>query len=255
MLATTSCEMLEQFGIEIPFLNGNGDGDGDGEGDGDKVDGDLPEKEGELLLIHNGKALFNVVYTQKSGGSGKRAADGFVKDLRSFGVEVNDAISDKEASQVTDREIIIGSDALNRDDCCITATSLGADGQMIKIVGKKIVIAGGTPDITAKAFDVYVKTQMKITSKTKTLETLSVASNYVYEKLTEYAIESIKIGSNNLGDYTLVYDLDGFTALNYTTSKIKSFASSIFDKSGIVTVFSCISFQKIDNCHNIYFPL
>ena len=230
IVAMTSCSMLEQFGIELPFLSG----EDDDEKDGDKVDGDLPEKDGELVLIQNSKALFNVVYTQKSGGPGKRAADNFVKDLRSFGVEVNDAISDKDASKVTDREIIIGSDALNREDCCIKATSLGADGQVIKIVGKKIVIAGGTPDLTAKAFDVYVKTQMKITSKTKTLETLSVADDYGYEKLTEYAIESIKIGSKDLDDYTLVYDLSGLESLNYSALKIKDFANSIFDKSGIV---------------------
>ena len=239
IVAMTSCSMLEQFGIEIPdFGLGNDSNDDDGDNDKDTgkndEEGDLPEEAGKLLLIHNSKALFNVVYTQKSGGPGKRAADNFVKDLRSFGVEVNDAISDKDASKVTDREIIIGSDALNREDCCIKATRLGADGQVIKIVGKKIVIAGGTPDLTAKAFDVYVKTQMKITSKTKTLETLSVSSTYSQEKLTEYAIESIKIGSKDLGDYTLVYDLSGLESLNYSVLKIKDFANSIFDKSGIV---------------------
>ena len=80
IVAMTSCSMLEQFGIELPFLSG----EDDDEKDGDKVDGDLPEKDGELVLIQNSKALFNVVYTQKSGGPGKRAADGFVKDLRSL---------------------------------------------------------------------------------------------------------------------------------------------------------------------------
>ena len=227
LFAMTGCSMLEQLGIELPFLQGDGEDEG-----GEKQP--VSEKEGELVLIQNSKALFNVVYTQKSGASGKRAADGFVKDLRSFGVTINDAISDKDASQVTDREIIIGSDAMNREDCCVTAARLGADGQVVKIVGKKIVIAGGTPELTAKTFDVYVKTQMKISSKTKTLENLSVSSTYSHEKLTEYLIESIKLGSTDLGDYTLVYDLDGLSDLNYTSIKIKSFASSIFDKSGIV---------------------
>ena len=229
LFTLTSCSILEQFGIELPFLDG---GSGDGDGGGDELP---PETEGELRLIHNSKALFKVVYTQKSGAPGKRAADNFVRDLRSFLVEVDDAVSDKDASRVSDCEIIIGSDALNRgDDCCVTAASLGADGQMVKIVGKKIIIAGGTPDLTAKAFDVYVKTQMKISSKTKTLESLVVDSTYSYSKLTQYLIKSIKIGTTKLGDYTLVYDIDGLSDLNYTSIKIKSFASSIFDKSGIV---------------------
>ena len=228
VFALTSCELLEQYGITIP-------GFGPGNDTGDSENEPPEEKDGELLLIHNSKAYFNVVYTQKSGASAKRAADKFVKDLRTFGVEVADAISDKDASLVTEREIIIGADALNRgEDCSITETYLGADGQAVKIVGKKIIIAGGTPELTAKAFDVYVKTQMKISSKTKTLETLSVKDDYSYEKLTEYAIESIKLGNTDLGDYTLVYDLAGLDNLNYTYIKITSFATSIFDKSGIV---------------------
>lgn len=224
LFSMTSCSILEQFGIELPF-GGGGD---------DEVE--IPEeKEGELALIHNSKALFNVVYTHKSGVNGKRAADGFVKDLRSFGVTVNDAVSDKDANSVVEREIIIGSDALNRgEDCCITAASLGADGQVVKIIGKRIVIAGGTPELTSKTFDVYVKTQMKISSKTKTLESLTVSSKYVHEKYTEYLIKSIKLGDTKLEDYTLVYDIDGLTNLNYTSIKLKNFASSIFDKSGIV---------------------
>ena len=226
LLLMPSCSVLEQYGITLPFLSDSDDGTEEDE---------FPEEEGKLLLIHNGKAYFNVVYTQKSGASAKRAADKFVKDLRSFGVEVADAVSDKDASLVTEREIIIGADALNRgEDCCITEAYLGADGQAVKIVGKKIIIAGGTPELTAKAFDVYVKTEMKISSKTKTLETLAVASDYSYEKLTEYAIESIKLGDTDLSDYTLVYDLAGLTALNYNDIKIKSFASDIFEKSGIV---------------------
>ena len=235
VFALTSCELLEQYGIEIPdFGFGTGSNDDDGKDDG-KDDANLPEEEGKLLLIHDSKALFNVVYTQKSGAAGKRSADGLVKTLRNLGVTVNDAVSDKDPDQVTEREIIIGSDALNRgEDCCITAAYLGADGQAVKIVGKKIIIAGGTPELTSKAYDVYLKTQMKITTKTKSIETLSVESDYVYEKLTEYAIESIKIGSTNLADYTLVYDIETLANLNYSTIKIRNFASSIFDKSGIV---------------------
>ena len=124
---------------------------------------------------------------------------------------------------------------MNRgDDCCVTTTYLGADGQIVKIVGKRIIIAGGTSELATKTFDVYVKNQMKITSKLKSLESLSVASDYSYLKLTEYGIESIKLGDTNLGDYTLVYDLAAVSDANYSISKIKTFASSIFDKSGIV---------------------
>ena len=230
IVALSSCDILSQY---IPGLGNN--------------DGKLPpEVEGELLLIHNSKALFNVVYTQTSGSAGKKAADTFVKDLRNLGVTVNDAISDRNAEDVTECEIIIGANVLNRgDDCCITTAMIGSEGRMIKIVGKRVIIAGGTPELTAKTFDVYVKNQMKISSKLTSLETLSVDSTYTYADLTKYPIESIKIGDTNLGDFTLVYDIDAVSADNYSVAKLKTFASSIFSKSGIV--FETGEIAKVDS--------
>ena len=226
LFALASCDILAQY---IPGLGGDNNGDGNGDGS------DLPEEEGKLLLIHNGKALFNVVYTQSSGASGKRTADQFVKDLRNLGVEIADAISDRDVSKVSDCEIIIGANVLNRDeDCCVTTNYLGAEGQVVKIVGKRIIIAGGTPELTSKTFDVYVKNQMKITSKVKEITTLSVDDDYNYEDLTDYGIESIKIGDTDLGDFTLVYDIQALIDSNYSASNLREFASAIFGESGVV---------------------
>ena len=266
VISVTSCDMLADFGINIPGIgdntgnNGNGNsgnndsnGNNDNNGNNNNSGGDdgsndesLPEKEGELLLIHNGKALFNVIYTSSAGASGKRAADTFIKDLRNFGVEINDAISDRDASRVTDREIIIGANATNRgDDCCVTRNYMGADGQVIKIVGKRIIIAGGTPELTAKTFDVYVRNQMKINSKTEEITTLSVVDDYSYIRLTEYGIDSIKIGDTDLEDFTLVYDISALATGNFPSNTIKTFATSIFEKSGILVESGPLS--KVDS--------
>lgn len=222
VFALASCDILSQY---IPFLNGDG-----------SSNDDLPEEEeGKLLLIHNGKALFNVVYTAKSGTSGKKTADIFVKDLRNLGVEINDPVSDKNAADVTERELIIGANAQNRgDDCCITTQYLGEDGQAIKIVGKRIIIAGGTADLTVKLFNIYVANEMKITSKVTSLTALSVKDDYNYEKLTKYSINSIKIGDVDLGDFTVVFDLDALIDKNYSVAKISKFAEDVFAESGIV---------------------
>ena len=245
VFALASCSILADFGINIPGMGDTNEDNGGGNDGGENEEPPV-EKEGELLLIHNGKALFNVVYTHSSGASGKRAADDFVKELRNIEVKVNDAVSDRDASKVTECEIIIGADAANRgDDCCVTTNYLGKDGQVIKIVGKRIIIAGGTPDLTKKTFDIYVRNQMNISSKTDTIDTLYVKDDYSYTKLTEYGIESIKIGDTDLGNFTLVYDLAALSQGNFSSTKIKTFASSIFDKSGIVVEAGTLS--KMDS--------
>ena len=244
VFALASCSILADFGINIPGMGDTNEDNGGGNDGGENEEPPV-EKEGELLLIHNGKALFNVVYTHSSGASGKRAADDFVKELRNIEVKVNDAVSDRDASKVTECEIIIGADAANRgDDCCVTTNYLGKDGQVIKIVGKRIIIAGGTPDLTKKTFDIYVRNQMNISSKTDTIDTLYVKDDYSYTKLTEYGIESIKIGDTDLGEFTLVYDIAAVSKDNFPVMEIKTFASSIFDKSGIVV--NAGEFSKLD---------
>ncbi len=232
VFSLASCDILSQY-IDIPgFGDDSTDGDGDGSTDGGN---DTPvEEAGKLLLIHNGKAMFNVVYTYASGAKAKKAAETFVKDLRNLGVEINDAVSDRDASAVTERELIIGANALNRgDDCCVTTTYLGRNGQIIKIVGDKIVIAGGTSDLTVKTFDIYVANEMKITSKVTSITSLSVRDDYNYKKLTKYSITSIKIDGVSLADFTLVLDVGELSLQNYPVSKIEKFADDLYDESGI----------------------
>ena len=75
---------------------------------------------------------------------------------------------------------------------------------------------------------------MKITSKVKEITTLSVDDDYNYEDLTDYGIESIKIGDTDLGEFTLVYDIKAVSDANYPVSNLREFASAIFGESGVV---------------------
>ena len=188
-------------------------------------------KKNIIVLIKDGKANFNVVYTTTAMGQGKAAADTFVKRLRALGIEVADAVSET-ARPIKECEIIIGANAIDRGDACkIAETYLGNEGTAVKIVGKKIIIAGGTPALTYSAFSEFLTNSLGITTSTKSIDYLEVDSSICYEKVTKYAIDSVKIADKNLSEYKFVLDVDGVYT-GYQLTDIRNFQNAIYQLSG-----------------------
>ena len=197
------------------------------------VDGVCSEcgRDGILVLIENGKANFGVVYTTSSGVPGKRAADSFVAYLREKGVEIADAVSDRDTSAIKNCEIIIGANALNRGtDCSVSDKYLGKDGRTVKFVGDRIIIAGGTEASTLALFDEFTKTKLEITDSLNAIFYLEADRDFAFETLTDYQIDSIKIGSLDLSEYVLITDIGAVSG--YDSSDILGFRDSLYDLSG-----------------------
>ncbi len=188
-------------------------------------------KKNIIVLVEDGKANFNVVFTSLSKGQGKAAADAFVKKLSALGVEVNSAVKDN-VTPVQEYEIIIGAGATNRGVACnVSETYLGNEGATVKIVGKKIIIAGGTPELTYSAFNTFVTEGLKITSATKSIDYLEVDSSICYENLTNYVIDTLKIGGSYLSDFEFVLDVSGVYG-GYQLTDIRNFHDAIYELSG-----------------------
>ena len=184
-----------------------------------------------VILIEEGVAKFNVVVTSKASGEGMAVADAFIFKLRSLGIEIGNRVTDDDPSSVTDCEIIIGAGAANRgDECCITERQIGTDGTIIKIVGNRIIIAGATPTLTARAFNKFVDEHLGIKSDTKELNYLEADSTCCYEDVVEYAITSLTIAGNDLSEYGYVLDVAGASA--YGVPDINKFHDQLFAVSG-----------------------
>lgn len=189
------------------------------------------EVEDGLVLISNGIANFQIIYTGEVGSEALKSARDVVNSLRKLGVTVSDPISDSNAKLVKSCEIIIGTAARHRgDECNIDAKHLGVDGYTVKTVGKRIVIAGGTSAKTAEALKSYVSTQMKIDDSTASLSYCKVNKDYNIEKLTDYRIDSITINGTDLSNYTLIVNIDGIGA--FKKESITSFRQKLYDASG-----------------------
>ena len=184
-----------------------------------------------VVLFENGKAKFNVVVTSKASGNGMVAADMFVQKLRKLGITVNDTVMDYETSKITECEIIIGAGATGRSDACnIGEREVGTEGQIVKIVGNKIIIAGGTPALTVAAFDKFVAEALGITNETKSIGYVEVDSTCTYNSASSYIIDSISIANKDLAFYEYVVDVSGVAG--YDVSNIQSFRDDLFAISG-----------------------
>ena len=185
----------------------------DDEQDGDEPGGDEPDTPlSGLVLVRGGVAQFKVVIASGAGSEGRRAAGELVDTLRSLGVEIADCVEDKRAEDISECEIIVGIGAKNRPDgCAILATDLGNEGYLIRTVGKRIVIAGGTPALTRSTVKQFISEYMGITDTTETLKSLAVDESINLFVPTKYSIESIKIADNDISEYVILCDENDYT--------------------------------------------
>ncbi len=228
LFGTVSCSDLLN---KLPFINSGSSGGDENPGGNDTGDNGNggSTNDGNLVLIENNVAKFQVVYTSEVDSSNVKYAESIVSQLRALGVTVNDAV--KDTTPASDCEIIIGTGAKNRsEELSVSQKSLGINGFIIKVVGNSIVIAGGTNDLTLSAAKSFVKNQMGISNKTETLSSLSISRDFTSIRKTDYRIDSIKIADIDLSEFTLVYDLGDTDDASAKT--IKNFRNLLYDDSG-----------------------
>jgi len=218
---------------KLSGLFGDKDGDDDDQGGGGQTV-IVPDEPDDLVLVKDGKAQFQVVYTQTSQASGAAIAKNFVDRLIKLKAlpEGAEPVPDTAADKVQDCEIIIGAEAKNRgDECSVSTKYLGDDGQAVKIVGNKVVIATGTHSMLQTCFNTFVRSKMGISDRATSIKsTIMVERSYNMESLTEYFIESISVNGVDMENYTLVLDLD--RAQGYPTTNIQKFRNSLYNASG-----------------------
>lgn len=202
-----------------------GDGD-DGDGEDTPSTPQYPEDDiplTGLALIKKNVAQFKVVIASGAGSGGRRAAENLVKALKDLGVEIDDPIEDSNVAAVSDCEIIIGTAVRNRpDNCVVTADYLGKDGYVTKVVGQRVIIAGGTANLTRDTVESFIEDQLGITDSTTSLRNKSVSETLNIEVLTNYEIDSLKIGSTDISEFVIVCDQNDSLVYPSMTQTIQS---------------------------------
>ena len=200
-----------------------------------------------LILIRKNIAQFKVVIASGAGGEGRRAAGELVELLGdTLGVEISDTVEDKDASAISDCEIIIGTGCKNRPDGCnVSQDELGPEGYVIKAVGNRIVIAGGTAALTRSAVNRFISDELGVTDDTKSLRNVAVSPKLKVEVLTEYAINSLKIGTTDISKFVLACDMNDFEVFPDRITSLQSIIKTYTgERLSIVDLKDCAATQR-----------
>ena len=235
---------------------GNTDGTGDtggentgGEstgGNGTDTDADGGETESDrIVLTEGGKASFRFVTTSAAGSSAIKSIERAIRLMRNAGIEVKDRVGDSKQADVSEYEIIVGTDVRFREGAAVSRVDVGPRGYVIKAVGNKIVIAGGTAELTDRALGIFLDTYLGIDGISAD-STVSVEKT-LYECLnTEYTVGKITLGGKDLSEYVLMLDVDG--ARDFTLDSIYDFSDMLFDSAGyLLEQIDPINADEVEN--------
>ncbi|MBQ2241663.1 MAG: hypothetical protein II319_05945, partial [Clostridia bacterium] len=137
----------------------------------------LPETEPEPttvgLLNENGKALYRIVRPDEGSDGVKQLGIDLKKALKEltggdFSITTDFLMPNEDVGEIC--EILIG--ATNRPESVEACTGLTADEYLIRVIGSKIVIAGGSDLMTARAVEAF-------------LAMLSAENGFVLDKNTD----------------------------------------------------------------------
>ena len=214
------------------------DDGGDEEQPDDGGDEEQPDDSGNdtealsgLVLIKNGKANFRFVYSTDAGSSVINKIDTLVKKLRELGVEIENPVMAGDLASISECEILVGTGITNRgDECNVNEKNYGEDGYVIKTVGNRIVIAGGSMTMTATAFDLFSESYLKVTNNTEEIGNINFTESILVEKFTEYVIKGITVAGTDLSEFVIVKDLDGMA--DYGDSFVADFRDDLYNASG-----------------------
>ncbi len=105
-------------------------------------------------------------------------------------------------------EILVGTGISAKGDFYVNEYDLGLNGYLIKAVDNKIVIIGGTDEMTAEALRVFLNEYIGIGKEDTDIKNIGVSSELHLEKKPVYDIKSVTVDGRDIMEYKIVTDLN-----------------------------------------------
>ena len=202
--------------------------DENGDGFCDSCKQNLDDKQsGELILIEDGEALFQVVFADTAPFESFSTANSAIKAFlrNEYGVTV-DVITEKNAqNKIMPTEILIGEVADRGIDYSNEEYYLGPNDYYIKVIGAKVLINAGSAEKLNSAIEEFAESVLQ----NGTWEKTAIADDYSvlsFEK--EQIVTSIKLNGEDMNDYVIAADFSS----EYYGSAAELLQSVFYRKAG-----------------------
>ena len=188
----------------------DGDGKCDTDGCGAAVEVKLPtdnkfNEDGELYLFKDGAPTFKFVVGQD--------ASNLISDI----MELNDAIAELTKDNVAPKvenyssdeiavEILIGTVTTRGEQYVVDKYTYGSSGYVVKQIGTKIIVNGGSNAAVKKAISHLKTSVFKIKKTNDPYGTFVMTNDSVYDvKQSNYSLTDIKIADQSIRNYVITY--------------------------------------------------
>ena len=184
--------------------NGGESGGSEGGSEGGNDYSEFLNEDGELILFDEGRPTFKfVVGTDAS--SVRQEIDALASTLSGL-CSGTVAVETATSSKVVDVEILIGSVNNRGDEYKYNKYDLGMQGYVVKQVGSKIIVQGGSSTSLATAVSYLKATVFEIKKSNDDFEDFAMASAKNRESIqTGYNVSEITIAGDTVKNYTITY--------------------------------------------------
>jgi len=195
---------------------------------GDGGDEDADGDEG-LSLIESGEPTFQIVIAKGSSADVRRTVDfDVVRALeRDYGISVTSVTEGSSDDQICDIEVLVGSAASRGEQYCYDAHTLGEEGYIIKRIGTKVVIGGGSDESICRAISEFCTDILGMGSGALE-EAVMYFSDSKEIVQSNYKITSLSVSGNDMRGYSIVTD----TADASYRECAEAFSDTVYKKSG-----------------------
>ena len=221
-VCAVSCDML--------FATDTSDSadDGDDTTDTDVGDGDATEVDTSLYLpITSGsEPVITVVSAYSKSAELSAMFKAFTDKFKAVGINFRHTYSASDDPDAA--EIIIGDRLGAPGDAYVDPHELGDEGYAIRVVGNRIVIAGGSDASLVRALDIFIYEVLNLDDPSTDLENVAVdRSTDIYKRQT-YPISSVTVGGNDLAGYDIVTNM-AIDDLVYCAEELQS---ALYNRAG-----------------------
>ena len=196
------CLLMIIFALSVSLIACNNTGKDNGGDDGKEtqpIDTSL-----YLPLTMDGKPEITVVSSYSKAADYAAAYKKLMAYFTDAGIKLTvryEVSEDPEAP-----ELIIGDRVNAKGDLYIDPHSLGDDGYAIRVIGNKVVVAGGSTDSLVEAIELLIDSVLNLDDSDTDIGNLAIARSIDIFKRQYYPITSITVGGRDLSEFDIVCD-------------------------------------------------
>ena len=204
----------------------NGDGlcEECGEKVSNKKDDEEEETQSPLTLIEDGEAKFQFVYPDDISVDMRSNIGDIISSLKKLGVNVTMVAESENKEQ--DCEVLVGNVTKRDAKYQYPSYTLGAEGYVVKYIGTKVIVNGGSDETLASALLVFANEILGLEDAEEVDDVVMNPKDCQEEIQDDYEITDITVGGESLRGFKIAAD----TAF---ATEAKAFQNAIYECSGI----------------------